>query len=133
MRAALPNTAPSIPFCSPRRQWWSRRESLQGRPAIIDYLPRKWDRELDYRMCKELCVSGFSRIAVRFAAEWHDDAGRWFRSHGSENWDCDERGIMRLRYALVDDLPIVAADRKFLWDRSNPRPTGHPGLTDLGL
>jgi nuclear transport factor 2 (NTF2) superfamily protein len=84
-------------------------------------------------MCKELWVSGFSRIAVRFAAEWNDDTGRWFRAHGSENWDFDERGIMRLRYALVDDLPIVATDRNFLWDRSNPRPTGHPGLTDLGF
>lgn len=128
--------------CDPQRvslaytldsRWRNRSEIFQGRPKIVEFLTRKWARELDYRLVKELWAFGDNRIAVRFAYEFHDDSGQWFRSYGNENWEFDEHGLMRLRHASINDLPIRAADRKLLWDRSGPRPADHPGLTDLGL
>jgi nuclear transport factor 2 (NTF2) superfamily protein len=113
--------------------WRNRAEFIQGRAAIVAFLTRKWAKELDYRLIKELWVHDGDRIAVRFAYEWHDDSGNWFRSYGNENWDFDEHGLMRKRYASINDLAIGESDRKFHWDRSGPRPTDHPGLTDLGL
>jgi uncharacterized protein len=113
--------------------WRNRAEFLHGRPAIVAFLTRKWVRELDYRLIKELWAWTDNRIAVRFAYEWRDDSGTWFRSYGNENWEFNEHGLMRQRYACINDLPIRASDRKFLWDRSLPRPAGHPGLSDLGL
>jgi nuclear transport factor 2 (NTF2) superfamily protein len=113
--------------------WRNRAEFLQGRPAIIEFLRRKWNQELDYRLIKELWAFTENRIAVRFAYEWHDDSGNWFRSYGNENWEFDERGLMRFRYASINDLPIKESERKYHWDCSDPRPANHPGLTDLGL
>jgi uncharacterized protein len=92
-----------------------------------------WAKELDYRLIKELWSFDGNRIAVRFAYEWHDDSGNWFRSYGNENWEFDQRGVMCRRYASINDLSIKSAERKFHWDRSGPRPAGHPGLTELGL
>ena len=114
-------------------RWRNRSEFLQGRPAIVEFLTRKWAKEIDYRLIKELWAFTESRIAVRFAYEWHDDSGNWFRSYGNENWEFDEHSVMQFRYASINDLPIKAADRKYHWDRSGPRPSDHPGLTDLGL
>ena len=113
--------------------WRNRAEFLQGRPAIVAFLSRKWSKELDYRLIKELWTFAGDRIAVRFAYEWHDDSGNWFRSYGNENWEFDERGLMRRRIASINDLPISPKDRKFHWDAPGPRPADHPGLTDLGL
>ncbi|MGZ3497966.1 MAG: nuclear transport factor 2 family protein [Vulcanimicrobiaceae bacterium] len=113
--------------------WRNRAEFVRGRAAIAQFLKRKWGRELDYRLIKELWAFDGNRIAVRFAYESHDDSGNWFRSYGNENWEFDERGLMRLRYASINDLPIKESERKFHWDRSGPRPPDHPGLTDLGL
>ncbi len=113
--------------------WRNRAEFLHGRPAIVAFLTRKWAKELDYRLIKELWSFDGNRIAVRFAYEWHDDSGNWFRSYGNENWEFDERGLMRQRFASINDLPITAADRKYHWDASGPRPTDHPELSDLGL
>jgi nuclear transport factor 2 (NTF2) superfamily protein len=113
--------------------WRNRAEFMQGRAAIVAFLTRKWAKELDYRLIKELWSHDDNRIAVRFAYEWHDDAGTWFRSYGNENWEFDEHGLMRKRYASINDLPIQESERKFHWDRSGPRPADHPGLTDLGL
>jgi nuclear transport factor 2 (NTF2) superfamily protein len=113
--------------------WRNRSEFLRGRPAIVAFLARKWTKELDYRLIKELFAFTGDRIAVRFAYEWHDDSGNWFRSYGNENWEFDEHGLMRRRFASINDLPIAAADRKYHWDRSAPRPADHPGLSDLGL
>jgi nuclear transport factor 2 (NTF2) superfamily protein len=114
--------------------WWrNRSEFIQGRPAIVEFLTRKWRKELDYRLVKELWAFDGSRIAVRFAYEWHDDSGNWFRSYGNENWEFDESGLMHHRHASINDLPIKESDRKFLWDAPGPRPAGHPGLSDLGL
>jgi uncharacterized protein len=95
-------------------------------------LTRKWVKEIDYRLIKELWAFTENRIAVRFAYEWHDDSGNWLRSYGNENWEFDGHGLMRFRHASINDLPIKAADRKYHWDRSGPRPADHPGLTDLG-
>jgi nuclear transport factor 2 (NTF2) superfamily protein len=94
---------------------------------------RKWAKELDYRLIKELWAFTGDRIAVRFAYEWHDDAGNWFRSYGNENWEFAANGLMSRRFASINDLPIKPQERKFHWDRSEPRPAGHPGLSDLGL
>lgn len=117
-----------------RESWWrNRSEFLVGRPAIVEFLTRKWSRELDYRLIKELWAFTDNRIAVRFAYEWHDDSGQWFRSYGNENWHFDASGLMQERHASINDLPIKEADRKFHWDRSGPRPSDHPGLSDLGL
>ena len=114
--------------------WWrNRAEFVQGRPAIIEFLTRKWNRELDYRLIKELWAFGGNRIAVRFAYEWHDDASNWFRSYGNENWEFDSNGLMHHRHASINDLPIKESERKYHWDRSGPRPADHPGLSDLGL
>ncbi|MFL9924756.1 nuclear transport factor 2 family protein [Herbaspirillum lusitanum] len=114
--------------------WWrNRSDFLQGRPAIVAFLANKWTREQEYRLIKELWAFENNRIAVRFAYEWHDAAGNWFRSYGNENWEFDEHGLMRFRHASINDVAISAADRKFHWDRSGPRPADHPGLSDLGL
>jgi nuclear transport factor 2 (NTF2) superfamily protein len=113
--------------------WRNRAEFLQGRAAIAAFLTRKWAKELDYRLIKELWTFGGNRIAVRFAYEWHDDSNNWFRSYGNENWEFDERGLMRRRIASINDLPIAAADRKFHWAAPGPRPADHAGLSELGL
>lgn len=114
-------------------EWRNRNEFLTGRSEIIAFLTRKWARELDYRLIKELWAFTGNRIAVRFAYEFHDAAGNWFRAYGNENWAFDEHGLMQQRMASINDLPIGEADRKFHWDRAAPRPAGHPGLSDLGL
>jgi uncharacterized protein len=113
--------------------WRNRAEFFQGRPAIVAFLTRKWARELDYRLIKELWAFTGNRIAVRFAYEFHDDSGSWFRAYGNENWEFDENGLMRRRIASINDLPIREADRKYHWDRKVPRPADHPGLSALGL
>lgn len=113
--------------------WRNRAEFIKGREAIVAFLTRKWVRELDYRLIKEVWAFEGSRIAVRFAYEWHDDSGNWFRSYGNENWEFESGGLMRWRYASINDLAIRASERKFHWDRKGPRPADHPGLTDLGL
>ncbi len=112
--------------------WRNRAEFVHGREQIEDFLTRKWARELDYRLIKEVWTHGENRIAVRFAYEWHDDSGHWFRSYGNENWEFDEHGLMRRRIASINDLPIRAGDRKFHWPLGR-RPDDHPGLSDLGL
>lgn len=112
--------------------WRNRSEFLNGRAAIIEFLKRKWAKELDYRLIKELWTYVDSRIAVRFAYEWHDTSGNWYRSYGNENWEFDENGLMRCRYASINDLPIQEADRKYHWPLGR-RPDDHPGLSDLGL
>jgi nuclear transport factor 2 (NTF2) superfamily protein len=106
---------------------------MQGRPEIVKFLSRKWDKELEYRLIKELWAWTDARIAVRFAYEWHDDSGNWFRLYGNENWEFDANGLMRHRFACINDLPISESDRKMRWDRKGPRPADHPGLSDLGL
>jgi uncharacterized protein len=113
--------------------WRNRSEFFQGRAAIVAFLKRKWTRELDYRLIKELWAFEGNRIAVRFAYEWHDDSGNWYRSYGNENWEFDERGFMRRRIASINDLPISQADRKMHWDAPGVRPPDHPGLSELGL
>ncbi|MGL5002340.1 MAG: DUF1348 family protein, partial [Casimicrobium sp.] len=117
---------------SPESAWRNRAEFFSGRGAIVEFLTRKWARELDYRLIKELWAFAENRIAVRFAYEWHDDSGQWFRSHGNENWEFDELGYMRRRIASINDLPIAEKDRKYFWP-SGRRPDDHPGLSDLGL
>jgi len=114
-------------------RWRNRSEFLQGRAAIVEFLTRKWQREHDYRLIKELWAFTDDRIAVRFAYEWHDADGAWFRAYGNENWLFDENGLMRERHASINDVPIQQGERQFLWDRSGPRPADHPGLSDLGL
>jgi nuclear transport factor 2 (NTF2) superfamily protein len=113
-------------------QWRNRAEFVNGREAIIGFLSRKWQRELDYRLIKELWVFRENRIAVRFAYEWHDDSGNWFRSYGNENWEFGEDGLMRKRFACINDAPIREADRRFRWPLGR-RPDGHPGLSELGF
>lgn len=112
--------------------WRNRAEFLVGREAIVEFLRRKWRRELDYRLIKELWAWGENRIAVRFAYESHDESGNWFRSYGNENWEFGESGLMRRRIASINDLPIDEADRKYHWPLG-PRPDDHPGLSELGL
>ncbi len=112
--------------------WRNRAEFLTGREAIVELLRRKWARELDYRLIKELWTFGGDRIAVRFAYECHDDSGNWFRSYGNENWEFDKSGLMRRRIASINDLPIKEADRKYRWPLGR-RPDDHPGLSELGL
>jgi hypothetical protein len=114
-------------------QWRNRAEFFLGREAIIAFLRRKWAKELDYRLIKELWAFHQNRIAVRFQYEWHDDAGNWFRAHGNEQWEFDEDGLMRRREASINDVPIRATERKFEWQPLGPRPQDHPGLTELGL
>ena len=113
-------------------EWRNRSEFLSGREAIIQFLKRKWAKELDYRLVKELWAFREHRIAVRFAYEWHDDSGNWFRSYGNENWEFDANGYMARRLASINDLPIREADRKYLWLLGR-RPDDHPGLSELGL
>jgi hypothetical protein len=112
--------------------WRNRTEFLQGSVEIVDFLRRKWNRELDYRLIKELWGFRENRIAVRFAYEWRDDSGSWFRSYGNENWEFDEDGLMRVRLASINDLPIREQDRLYHWPLGR-RPDDHPGLSDLGL
>jgi nuclear transport factor 2 (NTF2) superfamily protein len=113
-------------------RWRNRAEFINGRPEIVAFLTRKWNRELDYRLIKELWAFTDNRIAVRFAYEWHDDSGNWFRSYGNENWEFDAAGVMQRRLASINDLPIKEADRKYHWPLGR-RPDDHPGLSDLGL
>ncbi|MFD8912996.1 DUF1348 family protein [Streptomyces sp. NPDC059575] len=117
---------------SPDSRWRNRAEFLRGRDEIVAFLTRKWARELDYRLVKELWAFAGDRIAVRFAYEWHDDSGTWFRSYGNENWEFDEDGLMRVRLASINDLPIGEEERKYHWPLGR-RPDDHPGLSELGL
>jgi nuclear transport factor 2 (NTF2) superfamily protein len=117
---------------SPNSRWRNRAEFVSGRQAIVAFLTRKWSRELDYRLIKELWAFQGNRIAVRFAYEWHDDSGSWFRSYGNENWEFDDDGLMRVRHACINDLPIAPSEREFHWPLGR-RPDDHPGLSDLGL
>jgi len=112
--------------------WRNRDEFLAGREAIVQFLQRKWAKELDYRLIKELWAFHDNRIAVRFAYEWHDTAGNWFRSYGNENWEFNEQGLMQRRIASINDLPIKESDRKYRWPLGR-RPDDHAGLSDLGL
>jgi nuclear transport factor 2 (NTF2) superfamily protein len=112
--------------------WRNRAEFLTGRAEIVAFLQRKWACELDYRLIKELWAFTGNRIAVRFAYEWHDDGGHWFRSYGNENWEFDEHGLMRRRLASINDLPITESERKYHWPLGR-RPDDHPGLSELGL
>jgi hypothetical protein len=113
-------------------QWRNRAEFIRGREEIVAFLKRKWVRELEYRLIKELWAFEGDRIAVRFAYEWHDDSGNWLRSYGNENWEFDANGLMRLRMASINDLPIAEAERKYRWALGG-RPDEHPGLSELGL
>ena len=117
---------------TPASQWRNRAEFVTGREAISALLQRKWTREIEYRLIKELWAFDAARIAVRFAYEWRDDAGNWFRSYGNENWEFDADGLMAVRHASINDLPIKEAQRKFHWPQGR-RPDEHPGLTELGL
>ena len=117
---------------TPDSHWRNRAEFVTGREAITAFLTRKWSREHDYRLIKELWAFHDDRIAVRFAYEWHDDSGNWFRSYGNENWEFDTDGLMRWRFACINDLPIVETDRVFHWPLGR-RPDGHPSLSDLNL
>lgn len=112
--------------------WRNRAEFIQGREQIVAFLTRKWARELDYRLIKEVWAFSAHRIAVRFAYEWHDDSGSWFRSYGNENWEFNPLGLMGRRVASINDLPIAERDRKFFWP-FGPRPDDHASLTELGL
>jgi nuclear transport factor 2 (NTF2) superfamily protein len=113
-------------------RWRNRAEFIVGRREIAAFLARKWAKELEYRLIKELWAFAGNRIAVRYAYEWHDDSGSWFRSYGNENWEYDAAGLMQRRFASINDLPIKAADRKFHWPLGR-RPDDHPSLSDLSL
>jgi nuclear transport factor 2 (NTF2) superfamily protein len=117
---------------APDSRWRNRSEFVTGRQEIIAFLTRKWAKELDYRLIKELWAFGGNRIAVRFAYEWHDKAGAWFRSYGNENWEFDDAGLMCLRYACINDLPIHEPDRRYHWPLGR-RPDDHPGLSEVGF
>ncbi|MFN7103284.1 MAG: DUF1348 family protein [Pseudorhizobium sp.] len=117
---------------TPDSRWRNRTDFPVGRAEIVAFLTRKWARELDYRLIKELWTFADNRIAVRFAYEWHDDSGNWFRSYGNENWEFDTEGLMQRRFASINDLPIASEDRKFHWPLGR-RPDDHPGLSELGL
>lgn len=117
---------------TPDSQWRNRAEFVTGREQIAALLTRKWVREIEYRLIKELWAFSDTRIAVRFAYEWRDDAGNWFRSYGNENWEFDAQGLMAQRHASINDLPIREKERKFHWPQGR-RPDDHPGLSDLGL
>ncbi|WNK20968.1 nuclear transport factor 2 family protein [Halomonas piscis] len=113
-------------------QWRNRNEFIKGREQIVAFLQRKWRRELDYRLIKELWIADGHKIAVRFAYEWHNDSGLWFRSYGNENWEFNDAGLMKRRIASINDLPIEESERKFRWPLGR-RPDDHPGLSELGL
>jgi len=117
---------------TPDSYWRNRATFVNGRAEIVAFLTAKWTRELDYRLIKELWACSDNRIAVRFAYEWRDDSGNWFRSYGNENWEFDAAGLMARRFACINDLPILEADRKFHWPQGR-RPDDHPGLSELGL
>ncbi len=117
---------------TPDTVWRNRAEFPQGQAEVKEFLKRKWVRELDYRLIKEVWAFTGNRIAARFAYEWHDDGGQWYRSYGNENWEFNEQGFMQRRFASINDLPIKAEDRKFFWPLGR-RPDDHPGLSDLGL
>jgi len=117
---------------TPNSVWRNRAEFLCGREAIVQFLTRKWNKELNYRLIKELWAFCANRIAVRFAYEWQDDSGNWFRSYGNENWEFDEHGFMHRRIASINDLPIQESERKYHWPLGR-RPNEHPGLSELGL
>src|SRR5215469_4840104 len=117
---------------APDSRWRNRSEFMVGRPAIVAFLQRKWARELNYRLIKELWAFTDNRIAVRFAYEWQDDSGHWYRSYGNENWEFNEDGLMAARFASINDLPISESDRKYRWPLGR-RPDNHQGLSDLGL
>ncbi len=117
---------------TPDSVWRNRAEFLSGREDIVQFLKRKWSKELDYRLIKELWAFDGNRIAVRFAYEWHDDSGQWFRSYGNENWEFCDAGFMQRRMASINDLPIKETERKFLWPLGR-RPEDHPTLSELGL
>ncbi|CCD97908.1 nuclear transport factor 2 family protein [Bradyrhizobium sp. STM 3809] len=117
---------------TPDSRWRNRAEFITGRAEIVAFLARKWSKELDYRLIKEIWAFTDHRIAVRFAYEWHDDSGHWYRSYGNENWEFDAQGLMQRRYASINDLPIKDSERKFHWPLGR-RPDDHPGLTELGL
>ncbi len=118
---------------TPDSRWRNRAEIFRGRPAIVAFLTRKWAREHEYRLIKEIWAWSDARIAVRFAYEFHDESGAWFRAYGNENWEFAENGLMAVRHASINDLAITEGERLFRWDRSGPRPADHPGLTELGL
>ena len=113
-------------------RWRNRAEFPNGRQEIIQFLKRKWAKELNYRLIKELWAYTENRIAVRFAYEWHDDSGHWYRSYGNENWEFNDDGLMARWFASINDLPIQESDRKYHWPLGR-RPDGHPGLSDLGF
>lgn len=113
-------------------QWRNRHEFPQGRAQIVEFLTRKWAKENEYRLIKELWAFTDNRIAVRFAYEWHDDTGQWYRSYGNENWEFNEQGLMQKRYASINDLAIAESERKFFWPQGR-RPDDHAGLSELGL
>ena len=118
---------------TPDSRWRNRSIFVTGRAEIVAFLTAKWEREHEYRLIKELWAFTGDRIAVRFAYEWHSDAGQWFRAYGNENWAFSDEGLMFERHASINDVAIEEAERKFHWDRSGPRPADHPGLTELGL
>ncbi len=113
-------------------RWRNRAEFPVGRAQIVEFLTRKWNRELDYRLIKELWAFDNNRIAVRFAYEFRDDSGQWYRSYGNENWEFDAHGLMAVRHASINDMQISESERKYHWPLG-PRPKDHPGLSDLGL
>ncbi|MGL4724199.1 MAG: DUF1348 family protein [Scandinavium sp.] len=117
---------------TPDSSWRNRSEFVDGREQIVAFLQRKWHKELEYRLIKELWAFTDNRIAVRFAYEWHDDSGNWYRSYGNENWEFDENGLMSKRYACINDVPITEYERLFHWPQGR-RPDDHPGLSALGL
>ncbi|QDE39559.1 nuclear transport factor 2 family protein [Luteibacter pinisoli] len=117
---------------TPDSEWRNRAEFVHGRAQIVEFLTRKWAKELDYRLIKELWAFTGDRIAVRFAYEWHDDSNNWYRSYGNENWEFGDDGLMHHRYACINDMPMKEADRKFHWPLGR-RPDDHPSLSDLGL
>jgi nuclear transport factor 2 (NTF2) superfamily protein len=118
---------------SPHTAWRNRSQFVRGRSQVVEFLTGKWKIELDYRLIKELWAFDDSRIAVRFAYEYRNPQGHWFRAYGNENWEFDEDGLMSVRHASINDLPIAEGERKFHWDASSVRPPDHHGLTELGL
>src|SRR5262252_7798437 len=114
-------------------RWRNRAEFFQGRESIVAFLKRKWARELDYRLIKELWAFHNNRISVRFQYEWHDDSGNWYRSYGNEQWAFDDDGLMRRREASINDVPINERERRFFWKSPGPRPSDHPGLSEMAM